>query len=687
MEDPLRMPRLLRGSRGWLLLTLVIAVAGILLRFWLYREPANTDDVQYISDASAACSGGDTANSLRIAFQALPFVSVQLFGYSLEAYYASVYSHALISVLGLVVFASVLSGTRAAALVTLFWATSVVCIQSDTRLLPDNLGAAFALLAIAALAKAGGIGVRPEPRAAPASGGRRPLALGFLAGLLFWAAVSTRASFAAFGLAGLGVLALSRDRWRLLGSVALGGALGLGLELAYFQACYGDAWTRFAMLTAYPGKISGGRPFQGYSLESIVTRYPRMLASANGAELAFYLAGCAGAVSWALRWREKTSVVKLCALLGPFGLIAFALASWDPPVPLMREKLRYYASVVPLFYLATSDLLLWAVDRIRRAAGAGEEAGPTGAGLRVRRAAAAVVLAVLVLGVLSVVWGNFHAALDDSHAVRKGGGFLFRVARAIRSDAEGSNRPRLIYDDVRTSRVLKLMLPARDGWRHVPLEPPERITEPGYMLLNWHRLYGNRRYGYREVEDAHTYPRSIEHLPLLRRWLGFHHFEIFLAYPIERRVTDLTPRLPPYWSRAVGKVPRGDTDPRETGSFTASRGHTIYKGHAGSRALERFGLLPSGRYVELVLAVRASRPSTLRATLRAWPLRSGGPTPYRMGDVVVDAGVPEAVFWAYLPTAARNLSFVVRVRDGEVAIEGTKVYALETHRMEPVKAR
>jgi len=472
-----------RSSRRWILAGVVVCLIGLGIRGWLHQQPFNSDDVQYFTHAQqmslpainfetvrTESPSGYSANSLRFVFLSIPAVYSSLLGTGPEPFYGAIFTMAVLSFIGIFAFAWVLSGPRVAVIASVVWATSYATIAVDTRLAPDNMGTALALLGLALIAYAAGLG-RANGVEAPASRKKR-FVYPALGGFLLWAAFQTRASFFIFALLGvtLALLADRDKRWLVVAGVVAGGVIGELVEMIYLAGTVGDPWLRFKLLLNFGGSVaasgaSGSGAYAGYSAGDLFTRYPRILWGTDSAEFILHFVGLAIFIWWATAWRKKHRLAKAVCGLVAYGFLAFAITNLDPVVPLMREKLRYYATAAPLFHIAVAelgDMFVFRKFDHRR----------LGRWLNGRlRLVAAGLLAVLATA------ANLVAAADSKQFAKNGNDGMLVAAEVLETDSEESGRPRVLYQDMRTSRVTNIFCPTRPaGGERAATRPTSAAT-------------------------------------------------------------------------------------------------------------------------------------------------------------------------------------------------------------------
>ena len=682
-----------RSLRPWLLAGLAIGLVGLGIRIWLHQEPVNSDDVQYFAQATSDEPGATlattaNANGMRLALLSVPAALSAIFGPSKLAFYATVYTFALVSFFGLFAFAWVLSGIRIALIASAVWATSYSAIFVDTRLAPDNLGAGLALLGLALIALAARVGPRSSEPDKPRSD-MAIIACAVVGGFLLWAAFSTRASFVVFGGLGAVFAVFSRRRWYMLGLVLAGLAIGEIIELLYFEVAFGDALTRWKYLLGYKSNVAAsgtsGGIYSGYTLSHLVTRYPEMLIGTNWLEAAVHFAGLAVFLAWAIGWREPRSRLKLLCGLGAYGFIAFAIVSIDPIVPLLRDKLRYYAAAAPLFYLAAAELIYVVVYRhVRRP--------PLDKWLN-GRARQVALGSLVILALLINVWQVGQSA----SFAKNGNDALLSGAEYIQEDAEEGpeQRPKVVYTDFRTQRVTNILLPKSDGWQSDYAFDAKNafiIPENGYLLSSWKRLNTNLRRGYTNANRSHGLYRIIEKNAVVgRHRLGLEMTDVYFlgASPIDRQPRPITGGFPQGWSRyrhASKSWEALGADEKIAITNKRSYQEHIYSGTDAPWQPRPETSLAGDVFVETVVKARfdGKKPRQLRAYLRWWPEGNKKYVTQYMGRVYVGNTERDHGLWTYLPQPARSYRIILRAQVG-IVLSDVQTYVLQRHEADRIQ--
>ena len=688
------------SNKWWLYAAAAIGCTGILIRIWLYQQPVNSDDIVYFTVAAQihpeaalaqpatieapaqraevpsppAAYSALNANSLRLTVIAPPAVFSALFGSSLVAFYASVYAFALLTLAGIFAFAYVMGGARIAAIATLVWATSQAFITVDTRLLPDNIGIACALIGLAAIARAGGIGWNRLPYAPGIRGGL----LAFIGGFLLWASFSARASFFVFAALGFFLALLSQRRRYLAPIVVAGGLAGQLVELVFMAIHHRDPLIRWKLLLNYGSQISASGKntssvYSGYTFLDLITRYPALLAKNSRAELLIHIVGLAGFMAWARNaLSNPTSLAKFACAVAGFGFLAFGIVSVDPVVPIMREKLRYYVTVAPFFHLAFAEIIVLAVF--------GDLSGRFSAAWINRPARRYVAAGAASVVMLSSLW-----AISQSPKLAKNGNdALLTATRHLIEDTEASNRQKALVTDTRTSRLTTLLLPGEE-WHMRPsfdaLGPVPELTAGTYLLVNWVRLNQNIYYSYMASARAHNYYRMIENHSLAIRVQRNHDMvDVFYidSQPIERNISTLDSHFPTAWRM---KIARRRTQPLVLGEGSLIPSNLVYSG-SGNLTTKRAGsALPGERFLQILFEAATPagtrRPVKVRASLFWWPAGEKRFIRQRLGTVRVDSTPRHYALWTYLPRDVDSHRIVWQAKG--VRISDIKIRLLSRH--------
>ncbi len=664
--------------RRWLAAGLAVGVIGLLIRLWLFQQPINSDDVQYYSQAVNApgldeLASARSPNSMRVVFLAVPALVHRVFDSAFYSFYVSVYLLAALSFASLFAFSWILAGPRVAVFTAAVWSTSFVSVSADTRLTPDNFGVSLAMIGLALIAWAGL--PPPSPDGAPHRGGepRRSTLAPVIAaaaggGFVLWLSIAARESFVVFGMVGLLFAVLSRRRWLVTTAVVGGLLVGFALECLYFSQVLGDPLIRWKAAANYGTSVAssgtgGTGIYSGYDVTTLIVRYPRLLAEASTGELVLHFVGLAGFLAWVTQWRDPRRLALLAAGAGAFGMIAYGVASFDPIVPLMREKLRYYATAAPFFYLATA----WWVERALFR--------PTRHPRLVRwlqrpeRVAVAAGLAGLALVL------NFAETSGAPGFVRTGTDSLWVAASRIRDDADSSARPERLYTDLRTSRVGNILMSRSGSWEVID---ERRRSAPGYLLLDWNRLNANARSAFSAGERTHELYRLIEQHPLV-----FRHLRtvsptdvLFVGEPLQRPIVELPDTYPGDWSL---HCPHAKTSrPLATTADGCPAGEKEVLIHSGGGAPWRFrpdSVLQGDRFIEVVFSGRSPGRARVRGYLQWWPPRSERGLRQPMGQVSLGPESRTFALWTYLPQDADSYRVVLRGQP-DIVIESIHTYAL-----------
>lgn len=669
--------------------SLLVAIGGLALRAWLYRQPVNSDDIEYFQTAvgNMTTFGAALENAFRIGLLFPIRVLTWAAGSGIEGYYVVVYFNAVLMAVAVYVFARTFSGRRAALVALALWATSVVYMETDTRIVPDNLGISYALFALALLAwlcRRWSELVQPR-REAGALWKESGWLLGAagVAGLLVWASWATRPTFAPLVV----VVALSlvwfRARRPVVTAVITGFVAGVIAEFAYGWFVYDDAFARLSLILAQgtpaiSASVDSSGIFAGRSYGDLPLRYPRLLSDSQTLELWLHIAGLIGVGLWLARIREVGARVKLATVVASYGLIAFGLTNFDPPVVLMREKLRYYATAAALFHLATADLVIALADRvvmgIRRGADRSSFAGVT----TMSRHAGAVVLVPITAGVLWFSQANAEVLVTEAGAARNGNDAFLAAADHIHRHAERTEWGEHVHVDETSARVSSLLLPR--SWIVGSGQWDNQVVDRGYLMLVWKRLNGNVRYGYPEGANTYRYVRAIEDYPILfRHRRGAELLDVHLVpdSPIRRRVDDVTDHLMGWQiaprdgeARPLSETARG---------IHLTTGDTLFSGQGGITTPSSSPKVRRGWIVQVVFTARSDSRAVVQAQFN-WHDHSGEYTRQYMGRTYSTTEARELAFWTYLPRNAADFRVAIGMKDpGELLIEDISVRLLSPH--------
>ncbi|MEO5364859.1 MAG: hypothetical protein H7831_00575 [Magnetococcus sp. WYHC-3] len=613
----------------------LLALLALGVRVWLFHQPVDSDDIGYFHHAMGSEAGRvpPRHEDLRLAFLGLIALWRPLLGPTLEAYYAALYFHALLSFLGLALFLRVFTTPGVALTVLGLWSVSHAALTTEVRLLPDVAGLA---LSLAGVALAAGRPMRGEARESPP-------ALSLLAGGLLWAATSVRITFVAWAMTGVVVAGLS-PRWRRqLPGVVAGLILGGMLEWWLLWQIYGDPWIRIKVLLGYSGLDaaaaldSGYHPdgvaamgayFFGHHLLDFLLRYPLLLYRTGSAELPLLLLGGLGGLWWV--WQGVSAaerLQRLTLLVLPLGLVFFGVTGIDPLVAMLREMERYYYTALPPLYLAAAAFLVrgWGARGWQRQLGA----------------AALLLLA----------GGNLQAAWHHPDSVRGGQDGALAAYGAIGQHAAQHPRARVFYGS--SVRVARLFLPETAGWRHV--RNPLTLPEAGYLLLDWRRIHHNVRQqgavqGRLGVFSAEADRFMDRHPVLLRRRYGLDLLDVLQVgeEPARRERVPLADPWTGGWPRTLL--------PGEEGVVAA--GTWVFPQDHGAKRLR----------LEVTAHGQGGDPPWVLAYLEG---RTGAGQPGRnyLGRAAVPRDGGTFVLWTDLPPGWVAERLRLLARDGTVVLE------------------
>ncbi|OSM01508.1 hypothetical protein [Magnetofaba australis] len=503
---------------GWIVLILIV---GAGLRIWLYQEPVNSDDVSYWQMVNTPGPAETSHNSLRGIVRLVAEIPAHFTGYTLTGFYAAAALMAALGYFGLVLFTRVYAPAAALPWTLALWAGSYIFILTDTRLLPDNMGMGLALGALGALGY--GAGIRSGQTGRDPECECTTRAMGILAGLLLWAALSARVTFVFYWFAVPFILWVAGRPWRLLLGLLLGLAIGGAAEALWLKWEYGDPLIRLKVVLGYGGDVASNVFFKQQTWASMLIRYPWMLRITGSAEVFWHLLGILGGLWWLWRWRgDPAARIKAAALAFAFGGIAFGVTRFDPPAPIMQEKVRYYATCAPLFYLAAVEgaLALWAL------------------GWRRLRQGVAAVAAILALFNLTVISQHRHLA-------RNGADYYTASAAAIKRHQAEIGAPKNVIMAPSSARMAKLFLPQSEGWRHLKID--QQTDAPAYRIIDWRRIHYYARQPKFIHDPFYEWPlQTINNEAMVQRHVNHGRFtDVFWrdAQPLARKEVSLNAAL------------------------------------------------------------------------------------------------------------------------------------------------
>ena len=716
---------------------ILIGLCGIFLRIYLYQQPVNSDDINYFIFANADPLElaehtvlGENINSRRI-FLIFPIKIIQhIFGFSLSAYYVTVYFFSAIIFIAIIVFTLTYSGYFPALLVSFLWVTSFVFIQADTRIAPDNFGTGLALLGLTCLASS--LSVKPNHWPGSKRYSSLYITLAFLSGFLFWASYSVRSTFAVFAMAGGLAALLDRKRYPVCAAMILGFLLASACEAFYFWVLYGDPFERLKLLFGYGGVTLPGEAVQTSSMSSfknvqdtgelsytyILLRYPMMLLATGSGEFVLFIVGFLGLLLWALEWRQPASRLKLLAFIFSFGFIAFGLVNINPPAPIMREKLRYYATAAPLFYIAAADLgyrlltstrlrdLIRNFPRLGRFNTTGNRGGIENetafpkhqSGSRVKYSLTSwlgLCSLVVILGLLGyAIVQNYLAASRNLKTAINGNDGILACAQAIKTHQGLNGLPARAFIDIRTSRVASLSLGTGNKWTLENLgQTLDKSPRGGYLLFDWRRLNTNVLRSYQHSPVTHALYRTVEKNALVyrHRW-GKHLTDAFFApsEPLRRNSLELTDCICSDWTilnpsnneRLV--VSADQIKKLDPGKILYSGEGLLWKSPGGSAPL------PGDRFFEVVFEAQKEccQPGEVLVELHYWTESKGNPVKQYMGQVMAEDRNLEMAAWTYLPYNATSFRIVFRNNSPHrIDFKNIKVFLLERCGLDSVGAQ
>ncbi|MBF0609717.1 MAG: hypothetical protein G8345_06510 [Magnetococcales bacterium] len=471
-------------------LTLILAMG---LRLWLAQPPNTSDELAFFHLAHGDFFSKEGIIDSRGRMVMLLWI--RLFSLGLGdhwmGFYLAVYAGALLSCVAVGLFARAVMDQVGSLLFSLLWATSFIAIATESRLFVDVLGNGLAMLGLYLVLRAAGLTNRLAPVA-------RPDYWVMAGGLLLWMAILVRETFFTHGVVALFILWLAQERRLLIQRLLMGMAAGLLFELILTGLAAGDPFLRYKILWDYPKQVSVAPIFQVYDWWAILTRYPRLLWYSQSAELILFLLAFFGVIRWWVTRAVDLSRIGLVGVAVTFGLLAAALVSLSPPVPLLRESNRYYLTAMPFLYWAATVFLLTIHQGVRRTWSNDRATG---------------VVGLLLFIVLAI---NLHAARNQKELIRNGNDAPLALANHLQT-LRSANHYSTLYLDDNLRRALTLYLPASKGWQYQDLRPP--YEQDGFLLLDFDRLHYNiTNYNYRYGNFDADFYRLVERYPILWRF-------------------------------------------------------------------------------------------------------------------------------------------------------------------------
>jgi len=663
-------------NKAWLI-PLLIVLVGLVLRLIFLQPPVNSDDVQYfitanthlqpsveeqvnLSQLDSVVEAYVNHSELRLTLNVLPLLFQSIFGYSVIAYYLVVFLGALITATGIYSFSRVVSGRLSANIALLLWAGSYVFLQVDTRFTPDNIGVGFSLIGLAWIMLA----LKINENSAYSNRRRKivPWCL-VVGGVTVWLAWSTRATFAPVGLVGALAIYLYSRNMRMLALYLGGGLLGLTIESIVYLYKYGNPFVRLELLLGYGDSIAGAEVFQGYTVERMLDRYPRLFSGALGEQFILTV-GIMGVGMWLLRPCERFNFIKLAAFFLISFPILFALASIDPLLPFMREKLRYSAVFVPFLYLAAADLVVQSVNVLTKNA-------------VIKKFKFSRITLIMIIVLLPVCFNIFQVS-ESSKLFMNGNNALFRVASIIEKDQLETGSDKRVCVDFRTLRVTSLLLSPDEGWEACEFETMDDESKAAYIILNWRRLNANVKHGYVHGPIIFSHYDDITKYSLLMRHRrGAYITDVFKWHgkEVERKTVMLKKEKYTQWVEL-------DPESKETKLLDTSSGLKIEPGIMVSTGVDapwRYEgelELQGKRLFKISVDANSEKDKKvpIMAYLYLWSNDSKKPFKQYMGRAYVDEKERKFVFWTYLPADT--------YKSYKVAFKNSGKYAINTENIE-----
>ncbi|MEO5378226.1 MAG: glycosyltransferase family 39 protein [Magnetococcus sp. DMHC-6] len=683
-------------DRRFFVLAFGLGLLGLVVRIWLYQQPFNTDDTNYFNLVVHGRSSVDHL-SLRSFFLWSIGLFVHLFGESGTGYYAAIYFHGFLSFLGVWLISSAIYNPRVTLFIVFLWVTSYPYIMIDTRLLSDNVGISLTLIGLAGVIRASAFRVDLPVLSIKTTGW-----LAFGSGLFFVAGYSARENLVVYSLVALLIVFMSSHRRKVLPWLFFGLSLGVLLEWSYFYWVYGDPWIRIKILSGYKGlalgtafdssieslpapALGGEGGSSGASFISILflalMRYPKMLLNTGSAEIFFHFFGWLGMFVWMSGWRDRLNWVLVFAIAIPFGLLAFAMSSWDPPVPIMRESVRYYLMSAVWFYMASVTFFLALAKGV---------ASPTFVNwwnrwplpnLMRRLVGLAPVMVLLAIPVLGFF--NLWVASQFRDMAKNGLDGYVASTSAIKLDREANGRAALYYSDGGAARVIKLFLPMASGWSYQKLPQGSQMedtkeslfSQGGYLLLDWARNnQSDLTYGDKIKKPFRNFDHLFQYYPIVFRHRNKQNLtEVLWVGPerLDRKPVAIGSELP--WS-AQG-------DPLTLANLEIPSQGTLYSGSGLSTDPSASGGLAANRLFQIVF--RAQSMDQTPAGIQGWLYRWGsdaqkGPIRHYLGEAYTGSVVRELSMWSYLSEATSHYRIVLKSLDKAVKIVDLQAFLLET---------
>lgn len=680
---------------------------GVFLRLFYIQEPVNSDDINYMSDQHVfeslrALSQEQpkefrywSPTQFRLSIKTIPWLLESFEFGKFFTYYGSVLIVATISLAGLISFAWVSGGPWAAGAAAFFWATNAIHIHVDTRLTPDALGVGFGLLALTAA-------LLSRRDSDEGKGWTLNSAIfAVLCGLFLWLAWSSRATFAILAPAALLIL-VPGMLWRRRLAVCIAAGLTM-LALEWFAMWWitGDGFYRINVLLGYGEKLSNVQAFHVKDLSEFLLRYPALLDRTAPGTLILVILSLGGLVLWLRNLRSPATRGKLVGLLLSAGLIFFALSSFDPLIPLMRDKQRYFAAVSPFFILA-------AVDFIIHIAPIGLKHARQVVSQRVWPASRNILPLGLAVSVLIasafVTFLDQETLANSTRTVRGGNSAFFSLADFFKSDLPARDAQQAtVVTDFRTIRVGRVMLPAHFVSLESVLKTADAAPEfadADYLLLSWHRLNTNVFHGYLHSYLAHGTYDLASRYPIVLRHRNIAFLTDLLEVgggPISRELITEIDLADARWSsyrkrrdqqlQSHGVLPQKVEGRR--GWFYTDCGKPWTRPKAESGCEPVVGdlsqvptkKLDKGALVFASLKMRADPAARVRTQvfLYWW---DGKQQKYRrnyMGRAVVTVDNDSYTFWTWVPEPLEAYRLAIRTKGAEMEITKATLRFYERH--------
>ncbi|ABK44088.1 hypothetical protein Mmc1_1579 [Magnetococcus marinus MC-1] len=645
-----------------LLAVLLLALLSVALNLYFWQPPVGSDDLHYFQRAMGALPLTQEPvqhGALRLFLTLLIQLPNLLLGhgYTLEAFYTAIGFQSVLGFCGVALFAFAAAPSRTAALLTLlFWVTSYAALLTQAKLVPDGFGTAIAFFATGLLY---GLALRW-----PVSPTSHLFRLGVMtAGLLLWGAFSIRATFAPFILSALLLGLFSYHRRYLMPYLLLGLLLGSAIELFALWQIFGDPLIRLHTLLGYgTGGIEGTIFAQqdqaslstGQALWLLALRFPKLLYNTGSAEVFFFLFGGLGTLTWLLRRPGRAPLSKAMLLLLGFGALAFAVKGGDFSRPYLRESLRYYLQCLPLFQLATAELLLlatpWLLNRWHP---------------RIGFKPATLATFAVAMGLIGL---NLWTLNQSTHLAKNGNTGQLTILHRLNQLPTPPN-PTLYGDG---TNLFPLFFPAGSPWQHQ--KQFTQHSQPGYLLIDWRKRNYMLKLGYAYGKNTHQLYDTIAHSPhLYRHQSGRWLYDLFLVEipPIQRASTPL-----PTDGFTLTDA-KGEQSPWSQ-PLQLTQNQSV---HASALAIA----LPGQQLLRLHFRAKTHMTSATLQVMLRYTHADGQTHQQFMGESVADKTWHDFSLWTYLPVAGHSPDLLLKLSHGSAEIQLQALELLERHPLDQLE--